>query len=101
MSRIRVAYTAGAAIGPELFRFYRSMGINLKQSLRPDRKPAPIVCLQPDGQIKFDLVGQPAPGRRDQDRRQRRGAGQAPMLLANTTSARMPRLRRSTPTAGS
>ena len=31
LSRIRVAYTAGAAIGPDLFRFYRSIGINLKQ----------------------------------------------------------------------
>ncbi len=31
MSRVRVAYTAGEAIGPDLFRFYRSIGINLKQ----------------------------------------------------------------------
>ena len=31
MSRVRVAYTAGEAIGPDLFSFYRSLGINLKQ----------------------------------------------------------------------
>jgi long-chain acyl-CoA synthetase len=61
MSRIRVAYTAGAAIGPELFRFYRSMGINLKQFYGQTETCA-YVCLQPDGQIKFDSVGQPAPG---------------------------------------
>ncbi len=61
MSRIRVAYTAGAAIGPDLFRFYRSIGINLKQ-LYGSTETCAAVCLQPDGQIKFDSVGPPAPG---------------------------------------
>ena len=61
MSRIRVAYTAGAAIGPDLFRFYRSIGINLKQ-LYGATETCAAVCLQPDGQIKFDTVGPPAPG---------------------------------------
>jgi long-chain acyl-CoA synthetase len=61
MSRIRVAYTAGAAIGPDLFRFYRSIGINLKQ-LYGQTETCAYVCLQPDGQIKFDSVGKPAPG---------------------------------------
>ena len=61
MSRIRVAYTAGAAIGPDLFRFYRSIGINLKQ-LYGSTETCAAVCLQPDGQIKFDTVGPPAPG---------------------------------------
>lgn len=60
MSRIRVAYTAGAAIGPDLFRFYRSIGINLKQFYGQTETCA-YVCLQPDGQIKFDSVGRPAP----------------------------------------
>ena len=60
MSRIRVAYTAGAAIGPDLFRFYRSIGINLKQFYGQTETCA-YVCLQPDGQIKFDSVGKPAP----------------------------------------
>jgi long-chain acyl-CoA synthetase len=50
MSRIRVAYTAGAAIGPDLFRFYRSIGINLKQFYGSTETCA-YVCLQPDGQI--------------------------------------------------
>mgnify|MGYP001379974833 CR=1 FL=1 len=60
MSRIRVAYTAGAAIGPDLFRFYRSIGINLKQ-LYGSTETCAYVCLQPDRQIKLDSVGKPAP----------------------------------------
>ena len=61
MSRLRVAYTGGAAIGPDLYRFYRSIGINLKQ-LYGSTETCAYVCLQPDGQIKFDSVGPPAPG---------------------------------------
>lgn len=60
LSRIRVAYTAGAAIGPDLFRFYRSIGVNLKQ-LYGQTETCAYVCLQPDGQIKLDSVGVPAP----------------------------------------
>ncbi|HEY1329377.1 MAG TPA: AMP-binding protein [Casimicrobiaceae bacterium] len=61
MSRIRVAYTAGAAIGPDLFRFYRSIGVNLKQ-LYGSTETCAYVCLQPDGGVKFDTVGEAAPG---------------------------------------
>ncbi len=61
MSRIRVAYTAGAAIGPDLFRFYRSIGINLKQFYGSTETCA-YVCLQPDRGVRFDTVGNPAPG---------------------------------------
>src|SRR3990172_4055501 len=61
MSRVLVAYTAGEAIGPDLFRFYRSIGINLKQ-LYGSTETCAAVCLQPDGQIKFDSVGKPVPG---------------------------------------
>jgi len=61
MSRLRVAYTAGAAIGPDLFRFYRSIGVNLKQFYGSTETCA-YVCLQPDGGVKFDTVGLPAPG---------------------------------------
>ncbi|CAN5129570.1 AMP-binding protein [soil metagenome] len=61
LSRVRVAYTAGAAIGPDLFRFYRSIGVNLKQ-LYGSTETCAYVCLQPDGSIKFDSVGLPAPG---------------------------------------
>jgi long-chain acyl-CoA synthetase len=61
MSRIRVAYTAGAAIGPDLFRFYRSIGVNLKQ-LYGSTETCAYVCLQPTGGVKLDSVGKPAPG---------------------------------------
>ncbi len=61
MSRIRVAITAGAAIGPDLFRFYRSIGVNLKQFYGSTETCA-YGCMQPDGQVKFDTVGPPSPG---------------------------------------
>ena len=60
-SRVRVAYTAGEAIGPDLFTFYRSIGINLKQ-LYGSTETAVFVCLQPDNQAKADTVGVPIDG---------------------------------------
>lgn len=60
-SRVRVAYTAGEAIGPDLFRFYRSIGINLKQ-LYGSTETAVFVCLQPDHEVKADTVGVPIAG---------------------------------------
>jgi long-chain acyl-CoA synthetase len=56
MSRVRVAYTAGEAIGPDLFVFYRSLGINLKQ-LYGSTETSVFVCIQPNGQVKSDTVG--------------------------------------------
>ena len=56
MSRVRVAYTAGEAIGPDLFRFYRALGINLKQ-LYGSTETSVFVCVQPNGQVKADTVG--------------------------------------------
>jgi long-chain acyl-CoA synthetase len=61
MSRIRVAYTAGEAIGPDLFTFYRSLGINLKQ-LYGSTETSVFVCVQPDGGVKPDTVGPPVAG---------------------------------------
>jgi long-chain acyl-CoA synthetase len=61
MSRIRVAYTGGAAIGPDLYRFYRSIGINLKQ-LYGQTETSVYVCKQPDGRAKLDSVGRTLPG---------------------------------------
>jgi long-chain acyl-CoA synthetase len=61
MSNIRVAYTAGEAIGPDLFRFYRSIGVNLKQ-LYGQTETCAYVCIQRDGQVKYDSVGKPSPG---------------------------------------
>jgi long-chain acyl-CoA synthetase len=57
-SRIRVAYTAGEAIGPDLFTFYRSLGINLKQ-LYGMTESSVFLCIQKDGDVKPDTVGPP------------------------------------------
>jgi long-chain acyl-CoA synthetase len=59
-SNIRVAYTAGEAIGPELFSFYRSLGLNLKQ-LYGQTEAFLYVTAQPDGQIRADTVGPATP----------------------------------------
>jgi len=56
MSRVRIGYTAGEAIGPDLFKFYRSIGINLKQ-LYGSTETAVFVCIQPDGEVRADTVG--------------------------------------------
>ena len=61
LSRIRVAYTGGEAIGPDLFDFYRSIGINLKQ-LYGMTETCVTVCMQPSGDVKLDTVGRPMPG---------------------------------------
>jgi long-chain acyl-CoA synthetase len=61
LTRIRLAYTAGEAIGPDLFDFYRSLGINMKQ-LYGQTEGAVFVCIQPDGLVKPDTVGTPAEG---------------------------------------
>jgi long-chain acyl-CoA synthetase len=61
MSRIRLAYTAGEAIGPEIFRFYRSIGVNLKQ-LYGQTEASVFITQQPDGQVRDDTVGVPSPG---------------------------------------
>ena len=58
--KIRVGYTAGEAIGPEIFDFYRSLGINLKQ-LYGQTEATVFITLQPDGQVRADTVGVPAP----------------------------------------
>lgn len=60
-SRVRVAYTAGEAIGPDLFSFYRSIGVNLKQ-LYGSTETAVFVCLQPDHEARADTVGVPCAG---------------------------------------
>jgi long-chain acyl-CoA synthetase len=58
LSRIRVGYTAGEAIGPEIFRFYRALGVNLKQ-LYGQTEASVYITAQPDGEIYADTVGKP------------------------------------------
>ena len=61
MSKVRIAYTAGEAISPDIFDFYRSLGLNLKQ-LYGMTESSVFITIQPNGEIKSDTVGIPAPG---------------------------------------
>jgi long-chain acyl-CoA synthetase len=61
LSRVRVGYTAGEAIGPEIFRFFRALGVNLKQ-LYGQTEASVFITQQPDGEVRADTVGVPAPG---------------------------------------
>ena len=61
LTRVRVGYTAGEAISPELFAFYRSLGINLKQ-LYGQTEASVFVAMQANGAVKADTVGPAAPG---------------------------------------
>ena len=61
MRKIRYAYTAGAALGPEVFQFYRSIGVNLKQVYGLTETSA-LCTYQPDDDVKLETVGIPCPG---------------------------------------
>ena len=58
MSRVRVAYTAGEAVGPEIFNFYRALGVNMKQ-LYGQTEASVFVTIHPDGEVFSDTVGKP------------------------------------------
>jgi long-chain acyl-CoA synthetase len=60
-SRVRLCYTAGEAIGPDMFEFYRSLGMNMKQ-LYGMTEASVFIAMQADGEVKRDTVGKPAPG---------------------------------------
>ena len=60
LTHTKVGYTAGEAIGPEIFRFYRSLGLNLKQ-LYGQTEASVYISAQPDGEIRADTVGTPSP----------------------------------------
>ena len=60
MRRVRRAYTAGEAIGPEIFVFFRALGINVKQ-LYGMTEASVFVTIQRDGDVRLDTVGTPVP----------------------------------------
>ncbi len=60
-SRIRICYTAGEAIGPDIFDFFRALGINMKQ-LYGSTESSVFITIQPNGEIKPDTVGIAIPG---------------------------------------
>jgi long-chain acyl-CoA synthetase len=57
---IKRAYTGGAALGPDVFRFYHAIGVNLKQ-VYGQTESAGLSVIHRDGQIKFQTVGTPLP----------------------------------------
>ena len=61
LSQVRYAYTGGAALGPELFRFFRAIGLNLKQ-VYGQTESGGICVLHPDGDVRPETVGKPTPG---------------------------------------
>jgi long-chain acyl-CoA synthetase len=61
MSRVRIAYTFGEAIGPDLFVFYRSLGVNLKQ-LYASTETSAVITVHRNGEVRSDTVGPPLPG---------------------------------------
>jgi long-chain acyl-CoA synthetase len=63
LSRVRHAYTGGAPLGPEIFRFFRAVGLNLKQ-VYGQTETAGICALHPDGEVRAETVGKPTPGTR-------------------------------------
>jgi long-chain acyl-CoA synthetase len=60
MRRIRIAYTAGEALGPEIFVFFRALGINVKQ-LYGMTEASVFVAVQKNGEVRLDTVGPPMP----------------------------------------
>lgn len=60
LSRIRHAYTGGAAMGPDHFKFFHALHVNLKQ-IYGQTEIAGISVVHRDGDIKFDTVGTPIP----------------------------------------
>jgi long-chain acyl-CoA synthetase len=63
LSRVRYAYTGGAPLGPEVFTFFRTAGLNLKQ-VYGQTETAGICVLHPDGEVRASTVGKPTPGTR-------------------------------------
>ncbi len=61
LSNVRNAYTGGAAMGPDHFRFFHALGVNLKQ-IYGQTEVAGISVVHKSGDIKFDTVGHPIPG---------------------------------------
>lgn len=59
-SKVRSAMTGGAALGPDVFRFFHALGVNLKQ-IYGQTEVAGYSTIHRDGDIKFDSVGIPVP----------------------------------------
>jgi long-chain acyl-CoA synthetase len=60
---IRNAFTGGHPISPDVIRFFRAIGLNLKQCYGLTEAGG-IFQVQPDGEVKLETVGRPLPGTR-------------------------------------
>ena len=60
LSNIKLAYTGGVAIGPDIFVFYRSLGLNLKQ-LYGSTEASVFITMQRNGEVRPDTSGKAAP----------------------------------------
>jgi long-chain acyl-CoA synthetase len=63
LSRVQRAYTGGAPLGPEIFAFFRTIGLNLKQ-VYGQTETSGICVVHPDGDVRAGTVGKPTPGTR-------------------------------------
>src|SRR5207247_10028756 len=63
LTRVRYAYTGGAPLGPEIFGFFRAIGLNLKQ-VYGQTESSGICVLHPDTDVRAETLGKPTPGRR-------------------------------------
>jgi long-chain acyl-CoA synthetase len=61
LSNLRTCSTGGAALGPDVFRFFHALGVPLKQ-LYGQTEISGISCIHPDGDVQFHTVGKPIPG---------------------------------------
>jgi long-chain acyl-CoA synthetase len=61
LSRLRYAYTGGAPLGPEIFTFFRAIGLNLKQ-VYGQTETSGICVLHPDNEVRLETMGKPTPG---------------------------------------
>jgi long-chain acyl-CoA synthetase len=99
LSRIRYAYTGGALLGPEIFRFFRALGLNLKQ-VYGQTETSGICVVHPDEEVRAETVGSQRRGRGSAFRTPARCWSPARACSSATTRTPMPPRRRST-TAGS
>ena len=98
LSRVRRAYTGGAPLGPEIFAFFRTIGLNLKQ-VYGQTETAGICVVHPDGDVRAGTVGKPTPGRGCGSRRVARFSWRERASSWGPTRTRRPPRGRST-TAG-
>src|SRR3990172_13219760 len=62
LTRVRSAYSSGAALNPEVIRFFRAIGVNIKQLYGSTEAQLHTVHIGDD--VRFETVGVPSPGQK-------------------------------------